>query len=58
MDVEISILNEINQVEKDKYYMVSLKCVKQKKNNSYELVYKTETDSLTKKIKKETTYGY
>ena len=31
MDVEISILNEINLVEKDKYYMVSLKCVIQKK---------------------------
>ena len=34
MDLEGIVLNEINQMEKDKYYMISLKFVIFKKMNS------------------------
>ena len=42
MDLETIILSEISQTEKDKYYMCGTK-----KNDTDELIYKTETDSQT-----------
>ena len=41
----MSIPNSLIQMEKDKYFMISLKC-KIKKNTNV-LIYKTETDSHT-----------
>ena len=46
MDLEIIILSEVSQAEKDKYHMMSLICGIYK-NNTDELIYKTETDSQT-----------
>ena len=48
MDLEIIILSETNQKEKDKYHMISFLCGIQK-NSTNELIYKTETDSQTQK---------
>ena len=48
MDLEMIILSKISQTEKDKYHMVSLK-VELKKNDTNELIYRTETDSQTSK---------
>ena len=42
MDSEIIILSEVSQMEKDKYHMISLTCG-DKKNDTNELIYKTET---------------
>ena len=46
MDLEIILLSEVSQTKKDKYhditYMQNLK-----KNDTNELIYKTETDSQT-----------
>ena len=36
MDLEIVILSEVSQTEKDKYYMISLTCGIEKNPNSYE----------------------
>ena len=45
MDLEIIILSEVSQTEKDKYRMISLVCrIKKQKN---ELIYKTEIGSQT-----------
>ena len=44
MDLEIMILSEVNQTEKDKYHMILLICGIFKKNDTNELIYKTETD--------------
>ena len=41
MPLEILILGEMSQKEKDKYHMISLLCV------ANEHIYKTEADSLT-----------
>ena len=41
MDLEIIILSEVSQTEKDKYHVIS------KKNDTNELIYKTENDSQT-----------
>ena len=46
MDLEIIILSEVSQTEKDKYHMISLICRIFKKDTN-ELIYKTETDSQT-----------
>ena len=46
MDLEIIKLSEVSQTEKDKFHMVSLICGIQK-NDTDELIYKTETDSQT-----------
>ena len=46
MDLEIIILSEVSQAEKDKYHMMSL-IFGIYKNNKDELIYKTETDSQT-----------
>ena len=52
MDLEIIILSEVSQIEKDKYLMMSLICeILKKKNDTNELIYKTEIDSLTQKTK-------
>ena len=47
MDLEIIILGEISQREKDKYRMISLICWSLKKTDTNDLIYKTETDSQT-----------
>ena len=47
MDLEIIILSEVSQIEKDKYLMMSLICEILKKNDTNELIYKTKTDSQT-----------
>ena len=46
LDLEIIILSEVSQTEKDKYHMISLICGS-KKNDTNELSYKTETDLQT-----------
>ena len=46
MDLEIIIISEISQKEKHKYHMISLICGILK-NDTNELIYKTEIDSLT-----------
>ena len=43
--LEIIILSEVNQKEKDKYIVIT--CVWNLKNNINELIYKTETNSQT-----------
>ena len=45
MDLEIVILSEVSQTEKDKYHMISLICLNLKKNGTKELIYKTEIES-------------
>ena len=41
MDLEIIILCEVSQTEKDKYHMISLICgIVKKKNDTTELIYK------------------
>ena len=44
MDLEIVILSEVSQTEKNKYHMTFLICGIQK-NDTNELIYKTEIDS-------------
>ena len=46
MDLEIIILSEISQTEKEIYHMLSLTCGTQKIDTN-ELIYKTEIDSQT-----------
>ena len=46
IDLEIIILSEVSQTEKDKYHMISLIC-RIYKNDTNELIYKTEIDSQT-----------
>ena len=48
MDLEIIILSEVSQTEKDKYHMISFICGILKKDTN-ELIYKIETDSKTSK---------
>ena len=43
--LEIIILSEVNQKEKDKHIVIT--CVWNLKNNINELIYKTETNSQT-----------
>ena len=43
MDLEIVILSEVNQTEKDKYHMILLLCGIQKKSTNV-LTYKTEIE--------------
>ena len=45
-DIEIIILSDISQREKDKYHMISLIC-RILKNDTNELIYKIEIDSQT-----------
>ena len=49
MYLEIIILSEVSQTEKDKHHMMSLTYrilkKKKKKDDANELIYKTETDS-------------
>ena len=46
MDLEIIILSEVSQTEKDKYHTISL-IGGILKNDTNELIYKTEIDSQT-----------
>ena len=46
MDLEIIIVSEVSQKEKDKYHMTLLLCGIFK-NYTNKLIYKTETDSQT-----------
>ena len=46
MDLEIITLSEVSQKEKDKYHIISLICGIFK-NDTNELIYKTETDLQT-----------
>ena len=48
MDLEIIILSEVSHREKDKHQMISLICGILK-NDTNELIYKTETDQQTSK---------
>ena len=48
MDLEIAILSELSQTQKDKYHMISLICGIEK-NGTNELIYKTETESQMQK---------
>ena len=44
MDIEIIILSEVSQSEKDKYHMISFICkIKKKEKDTNELISKTET---------------
>ena len=47
MELEIIILSKISQTKKDEYHMISLPCGIFKKNDTNELIYKTEIDSQT-----------
>ena len=44
VDAEIVALSEVSQTEKDKYHTMSLICEIFKKNDTNELIYKTEID--------------
>ena len=46
MDLEIVILSEVRQTEKEKYHMISF-IWRVLKNDTNELIYKTKTDSQT-----------
>ena len=46
MELEIIIISEINQIQKDKYPMISLTC-EIFETDTNELIYKTVTDSQT-----------
>ena len=48
MDLDIIILSEASQTEKDKYHMISFICGILK-NDTNELIYKTEIDSQIQK---------
>ena len=52
MDLEIAILSEVSQTEKDKYHILLLICGTLKYNTN-ELIYKTEMDLYRKQC-----YGY
>ena len=48
MDLEMIIISEVSQTEKDKHHMISIICGLLK-NDTNELIYKTETDSQTQR---------
>ena len=47
MNLENSLLSEVNQKEKDEYHMISLLCVWILNSDTNEPIYETETDSWT-----------
>ena len=48
MDLDIIILSEVNQKEKDKYHMILLICgIFKKEKDTNELIYKIEIDPQT-----------
>ena len=53
MGLEITILSEVSQTEKDKHHMTSLIYMWNLKYDTSELIYESETDSQTQR-----TYGY
>ena len=56
MELEIIILNEVSRTEKDKYHVISLICGILK-NNTNELIYKTEIDIENKLMVKGKKWG-
>ena len=44
MDLQTVILSEVSQTQKDKYHMISLTHGIKKKNDTEELIYRTEID--------------
>ena len=48
MDLEIVILREVNQIEKDKHKILLIS--ESKKNDTNELIYKMETDSQIQRM--------
>ena len=53
IDLEIVILSEVSQTEKENYLMIFLICVILKRNGTNELIYRTEIDYRLR----ERTYG-
>ena len=49
MNLEIAILTEISEIEKKKDPRTSLICRVEKRNDTNELIYKTEADSQTQR---------
>ena len=49
MDLEIIILSEVSQTEKDKYHMIALIQYVESKKKKKELIYKTGIDPPTQK---------
>ena len=49
MDLDIIMLSEVSQTEKDKCHMISFICGIQKKSDTNKLIYRTEIDSQTQK---------
>ena len=49
MDLDMMILCEVSQTEKDKWHMTSLICGMSFKNDTHKLIYQTGTDSETSK---------
>ena len=49
MDLEIVILSEVSQEEKDKYHMILLICGIQKKKGTNKPIYNTEVESQMQK---------
>ena len=47
MDLEIIILSEVSQTEKDKYHDITYMWNLKKKNDTNDLIYKTEIDPQT-----------
>ena len=45
MDLEVVILSELSQTQKDKYHMILLICGILKEKGTNELIYKTEVES-------------
>ena len=50
MDIEVIVLSEVSQTQKDKYHMMSLIYgIQNKEKDTNELIYKTEIDPQTQK---------
>ena len=45
MDLEIVILRDLSETQKDNYHMILLICLKSEKKGTNELIYKIVTDS-------------
>ena len=50
MDLEIVILREVSQTQKDKYCIIQLMCGIEKKKATNELIYRTEIELQMQKI--------
>ena len=45
MDLEIFLLSEVSQTEEEKYHMTSIVCGNLKRNETNELIYKTDSEN-------------